>query len=149
MYGRRVRIEAEQDTPGQAARLQDPHLKLRTDLRPSKAMERTLLALDRGGFDTVMWFNGGVEDPTPESKEGMHVRDVVEAMRELDRPSVPLLGLKAVVRYRRNARVMATAKVGRFSPAKVKITVRGAVYRSDWYAVNTIVKGRVEGGDKT
>jgi len=126
----------------------NPHLRLRTDLPPSKAMERTLLALGRGGFDTVMWFNGGIEDPTPESKEGLHVRDVVKAMAGLERPSVPLLGLKAIVKYSRNSRVMATAKVGRFAPAKVKVRVRGTIYKSDWYTVNTLVKGRVEGADR-
>jgi len=148
MYGRRVRIEAEPETPGQAARLQNPRLVLYTPLPSYTAMERALLALGRVGFDTVLWCNGGVEDPSPERKDGMHVRDMVEALGALERSRVPLLGLKADLRYRQDARVTATVTVGRARPAKVKLRVRGAVFKSDWYRLKKLVDRKLEDIDR-
>jgi len=145
---RYYKVHGEPETASQAARLQNPRLKLHTSLEPWQAMSRMLLALGRAGFDTVLWFNGGVEDPSPERKEGMHVRDLVEAMAALEEPQVPLLGLKAVVRYRRDARVRATATVGRMTPAKVKLRVRGAVFKSDWYGLKKLVDRKLEDIDR-
>jgi len=145
---RYYKVHGEPETASQASRLLGAKLKLHTALEPWEAMSRMLTALARAGFDTVLWFNGGVEDPTPERKEGMHVRDMVEAMAALEEPRLPLLGLKAVLRYRRDKRVRATVTVGRMTPAKVKVRVRGAVFKSDWYGLKKLVDKKLEDIDR-
>ncbi len=142
------KVHGEPETASQAARLQSPSMKLHTALEPVEAMSRALVALGRAGFDTVTWFNGGIEDTSPERKEGMHVRDVVEALRALEDPRVPLLGLKAMLLYRRDERVKAVVRVGRMRPAKVRVKVRGAVFKSDWHGLKKLVDRKLEDIDK-
>jgi hypothetical protein len=144
MYGHRIRVKAEPETPGQRARLQDPRLKLHSALDPFEAMSRMLLALGRVGFDVVLGFRGPVVDPTPDRKEGLHVRDVVAQLRALEDPRAPLGGLKAEVRYRRDARVRAIVTVGSMRPAKAKVRVKGAVLKSDWFGLKKQVEKNLE-----
>lgn len=138
------KVHGEPETAKQAARLQDPRLKLHSALEPFEAMSRILLALGRVGFDTTLGFRGPVVDPTPEKKEGLHVRDVVAQLRALDDPTPPIGGLKAELRYRRDERVRAVVTVGRVRPAKVKVRVKGAVLKSDWFGLKKLVEKNLE-----
>lgn len=138
------KVHGEPETASQAARLQDPSLKLRSALDPFEAMSRTLLALGRVGFDTAVGFRGPVRDTTPDRKEGMHVRDVVAQLRALEERRPPFGGLKADLRYRRDHKVRAVVTVGRGRPAKVKVKVAGAVLRSDWFGFKKQVERNLE-----
>jgi len=147
-YLARLSVEGEPETPEQAARLLGAHLKLHTSLPTLEAMQLALLVLGKVGFDTVVWFRGPVRDPTPERKDGMHVRDVAEALGALEEPRLPLLGLKADLRYRRDEDVVATVSVGRIRPSKVRVRVRGAVFKSDWFGLKNLLERELEDIDR-
>ena len=146
VYKTSDRIEPE--TPLQRARLQSPVLSFKARLAPFEAMARMLEILGSGAFKTVMYFKGPVVDPTPEAKEGLRVRAVVAQLRALEDQRVPFGGLVAKVRYRRDASVLATVKVGRGLPTKVSVRVRGAPFRADWRTVVALAKERMEDIDQ-
>ena len=147
-YGHRIRVTSQPETASQRARIQGPTLAFTTALPPYEAMARMLEIMGRAAFNAVMYFKGPVVDPTPEVKEGLHVREAVAQLRALEDPKMPIGGLVAKVRYRREARIVATVKVGRALPAKVTVRVRGAPMKSDWHAVRMLVKDRMEDIDQ-
>jgi hypothetical protein len=148
VYGGRVRVGWLPETSSQRARVQDPTLEFTTALPPHEAMARMLEIMGRAAFNTVMFFKGPVVDPTPEVKEGLHVREAVAQLRALEDPKVPVGGLVAKVRYWRETGIIATVKVGRVLPAKVSVRVRGAPMKSDWHAVKMLVKDRMDDIDE-
>jgi hypothetical protein len=141
-------VKKEPETPSQRARIQNPELAFTTALPSYEAMARMLEIMGRAAFNTVMSFKGPVVDPTPEVKEGLHVREAVAQLRALEDPKVPVGGLVAKVRYWREAGIVATVKVGRALPAKVSVRVRGAPMKSDWHAVRMLVRDRMEDIDQ-
>jgi len=141
-------VAGARETAAQKARIQGPSIAFTTALPPFEAMARMLEILGRGAFNSVMYFKGPVVDPTPEVKEGLHVREVAAQLRALEDPKVPLGGLEARVRYWREAGIIATVRVGRALPAKVSVRVRGAPMKSDWHAVRMLVKDRMEDIDE-
>jgi hypothetical protein len=148
MYGRHIRVGWVPETTAQKTRIQDPALAFTTALPPYEAMARMLEIMGRAAFNTVLSFRGPVVDPTPEVKEGLHVREAVAQLRALEDPKVPIGGLVAKVRYRREDSIVATVKVGRALPAKVSVRVRGAPMKSDWHAVKVLVRDRMEDIDE-
>jgi len=146
--GLHPRVAGAPETASQKARVQDPSLAFTTALPPFEAMARMLEVMGRAAFNTVTVFKGPVVDPTPDRKEGLHVRGDVAQLRAIKDPKVPLGGLVAKVRYRRQTGIIATVKVGRALPAKVSVRVRGAPMKSDWHAVRMLVRDRMEDIDQ-
>jgi hypothetical protein len=146
--GLHPRVAGAPETASHKARVQSPSLTFTTALPPFEAMARMLEIMGRAAFNTVLSFKGPVVDPTPEVKEGLHVREAVAQLRALEDPKGPLGGLVAKVRYRRETRTIATVKVGRSLPAKVSVRVRGAPMKSDWHAVRMLVRDRMEDIDQ-
>ncbi len=117
-------------------------------MTPIEGISRALLTMSRVGFDIVTHFRGPVTDPSPERKEGMHVRDVVTALASQSSSRMPLLGLKAVLKYRRDGRVKAIVRVGRKQPVNIAIRVKGAVFKSDWYGLKKLVARKLADLDR-